>query len=71
MGRKLKLDKKPVDLTLEQQFSIHSFRSKVELMSREQAQNFCVELYQQMLIKDNMYNEMLRYEWGIAPNPEY
>ncbi len=35
----------PIELTLEQQFSLRSFESQVAQMSREQAQEFLVKLY--------------------------
>lgn len=56
----------PVELSLEQKFSIRSFESQVDRMSREQAQEFLVKLYQQMIIRENMYKEFLKHEWGIS-----
>lgn len=56
----------PVELTLEQKFSIRSFESQVNRMSREQAQEFLVKLYQQMIVRENMYKEFLKHEWGIS-----
>ncbi|MGB3136640.1 MAG: NblA-related protein, partial [Nodosilinea sp.] len=35
----------PMQLSLEQQFSLRSFESQVDKMSREQAQQFLVKLY--------------------------
>ncbi|MBP0020027.1 MAG: NblA/ycf18 family protein [Cyanobacteria bacterium SBLK] len=57
----------PVELSLEQQFNIRSFEMQVQKMSREQAQEFLVKLYQQMLARENMYKEFIKHEWGIAP----
>ncbi|MFW6359695.1 MAG: NblA/ycf18 family protein [Chroococcales cyanobacterium] len=57
----------PVELTLEQKFSIRSFESQVEKMSRQQAQEFLVKLYEQMMVRENMYKEFLKYEWGLEP----
>jgi hypothetical protein len=54
------------ELTLEQKFSIRSFESQVDRMSREQAQEFLVKLYQQMIVRENMYKEFLKHEWGIS-----
>ncbi|MEW6497302.1 MAG: NblA-related protein, partial [Cyanobacteriota bacterium] len=34
-----------MELSLEQQFNIRSFETQVEKMSREQAQEFLVQLY--------------------------
>jgi len=55
----------PMQLTLEQQFALRSFESQVEKMSREQAQEFLVKLYEQMMMRETMYKEFLKHEWGI------
>lgn len=54
------------ELTLEQQFNIRSFESQVAHMSLEQAQQFLVELYRQMIVKETMYKEFLKHEWGLG-----
>lgn len=59
----------PIELSLEQQFSIRSFESQVKHMSREQAQDFLVQLYEQMLVKENMYKHFLKFQWGLEPTP--
>lgn len=56
-------------LSLEQQFNLSSFRMQVNQMSREQAQEFLVNLYEQMLVRENMYQHFLKYKWGLEPNP--
>lgn len=58
-----------MELTLEQQFSVRSFETQVRQMSREQAQEFLVKLYGQMLARENMYKEFLKHEWGIEKSP--
>jgi hypothetical protein len=60
----------PVELSLEQQFSIRSFESQVQHMSREQAQDFLVKLYEQMMLRENMYKHFLRHQWGLEPGPQ-
>lgn len=60
----------PVDLSLEQQFSIRSFETQVQNMSREQAQDFLVKLYEQMIVRENMYKHFLRHQWGLEPSPQ-
>lgn len=57
----------PIELSLEQQFSIRSFQNQVQKMSREQAQEFLVKLYEQMIVRENMYKQFLKYEWGLEP----
>ncbi|MDB9315440.1 NblA/ycf18 family protein [Spirulina sp. CS-785/01] len=59
----------PMELTLEQKFNIRSFETQVKQMSREQAQDFLVKLYEQMLTRENMYKEFIKHEWGIGPSP--
>jgi hypothetical protein len=55
----------PVELTLEQQFNIRSFESQVQQMSREQAQDFLVKLYEQMIMRETMYRHFLKQQWGL------
>lgn len=56
----------PIDLSLEQQFSLQAFKSQVSQMSPDQAQDFLVKLYEQMMIRETMYKEFLKKQWGIA-----
>lgn len=58
----------PVQLSLEQQFKLQSFVTQVKNMSREQAQDFLVQLYEQMIVRETLYKELLKEEWGIG-NP--
>jgi len=55
----------PVELSLEQQFSIRSFETQVQQMSREQAQDFLVKLYEQMVVREATYQELLKHQWGL------
>ena len=55
-------------LSIEQQFNIRSFETQVKQMSHEQAQDFLVKLYEQMIIRENMYKEFIKHEWGLEPN---
>lgn len=55
-------------LSMEQQFNIRSFETQVKQMSHEQAQDFLVKLYEQMIIRENMYKEFIKHEWGLEPN---
>lgn len=56
----------PVQLTMEQQFSIVSFKTQVEQMTREQAQEFLITLYEQMLYKEATYKHLLKHDWGLG-----
>jgi hypothetical protein len=57
------------ELTIEQQFNLRSFESQVQKMDREQAQQFLVKLYAQMIMRETMYKHFLRHEWGIDRAP--
>ncbi len=56
---------KPVELSLEQKFNLRTFESQVQKMSREQAQEFLIKLYEQMMMRETMYKEVLKHEWGL------
>lgn len=60
---------KPMELSLEKQFSIRSFEATVQKMNLEQAQEFLVELYEQMLVKEMLYQQFMKQQWGITPEP--
>ncbi len=59
----------PIELSLEQQFSIRSFETQVQQMSREQAQDFLVKLYQQMVMREQTYKQLLKHQWGLEAGP--
>ncbi|HEY9845010.1 MAG TPA: NblA/ycf18 family protein [Candidatus Caenarcaniphilales bacterium] len=61
----------PIELSLEQQFSLRSFADQVQHMSREQAQDFLVNLYKQMMLKETMYKHFLKHEWGLDSGPQF
>lgn len=58
-------------LTLEQQFNLRSFETQVNHMSREQAQDFLVKLYEQMMLKETMYKHFLKHQWGLESGPSF
>jgi hypothetical protein len=60
----------PIQLTLEQQFNLRSFESQVNQMSHQQAQAFLVNLYKQMIYREELYKKMIRHEWNIDVNKE-
>ncbi len=59
----------PIELSLEQKFNIRSFETQVQQMSHEQAQEFLVKLYEQMIVRENMYKEFIKHQWGLEPSP--
>ena len=59
----------PLELSLEQQFSIRSFQNQVQQMSQEQAQEFLIKLYEQMMVRENMYKSFIKHQWGLDSHP--
>ena len=55
----------PLELSIEQQFSIRSFETQVQKMNREQAQDFLIKLYEQMVIREATYKQLLRHQWDL------
>lgn len=53
------------ELSLEQKFSLRSFETQVQQMNREQAQEYLVKLYEQMLSRENQYKEVIKHQWGL------
>ncbi len=56
-------------LSLEQQFSLRRFADQVRTLAPEQAQDLSLELYRQMMLKDNLYEEILKDYWGMTSVP--
>jgi hypothetical protein len=50
----------PAQLTLEQQFKLQVLRDQVQELSREQAQEYLVEMFRQMMVKDNLVKHLLK-----------
>lgn len=59
----------PIELSLEQEFSLRTFSDQVKQMSREQAQEFLLMLYKQMIIRETTYRELLKHEWELDSDP--
>jgi hypothetical protein len=38
-------------------------------MSHEQAQDFLIKLYEQMMVRENMYKSFLKHQWGLESHP--
>ncbi|WP_414564111.1 MULTISPECIES: NblA/ycf18 family protein [unclassified Anabaena] len=59
----------PMSLSLEQEFSLRTFSDQVQQMSREQAQEFLLMLYKQMMIQETTYQELLKHQWELDSDP--
>ncbi len=57
-------------LSLEQEFDLRRFADQVSTLSPEQAKDLSLELYRQIIVKDNLYREILKDYWGIASVPQ-
>lgn len=53
------------ELTLEQSFSLRRFTDQVEQMSLEQAQALLIEQYRQMLLRETLYQDLLKQAWQL------
>jgi hypothetical protein len=60
------MSQQSLTLSLEQKFSLRSFETQVQHMNREQAQDFLVKLYAQMMMRETMYRHILKQEWGLG-----
>lgn len=55
----------PTQLSLEQEFQLKRFADQVQQMSREQAQEFLVTIHRQMMMKEKMYQHLIKHEWNL------
>ncbi|NJM89805.1 MAG: phycobilisome degradation protein NblA [Hydrococcus sp. RU_2_2] len=47
-------------LTLEQQFKLQVFSDQAKNLSQEQAQECLIELFRQMMVKDNLFKNLIK-----------
>jgi Phycobilisome degradation protein nblA len=59
-----------LDLSLEQQFSLRQSETVVANLSQAQAQQFLMEVLQQLVIKDNVIRALLKSQLGIETTPD-
>lgn len=48
------------NLSLEQKFKLQVLQEQVKNLTREQAQEFLIELFRQMMVKDNLVKQLLK-----------
>lgn len=48
------------DLTIEQEFTLYLFAEQVKTLPLEQAQQALVNMYREMIIRDNYYRKSIR-----------
>ena len=59
------------ELSLEQEFKQRRFADRVKTLSREQIEELSIELYRQIMLKENMYKALIKEEWGIGSDTMY
>lgn len=52
-------------LSLEQEFSLRKLADQTQALSQQQAQQLIVELQRQMMIKDNLYQQIIKHQWKM------
>jgi hypothetical protein len=57
------------ELSIDQQFQLAAFELQVKQMSREQAQEFLINLFKQYQTQRAAYIELLGHQWGISYIP--
>ncbi|HHP7232035.1 MAG TPA: NblA/ycf18 family protein [Xenococcaceae cyanobacterium] len=50
----------PAQLTLEQQFKLQVLKEQVQGLTKEQAQEYLLEVFRQMMVKDNLVKHLLK-----------
>ncbi|AFZ48256.1 Phycobilisome degradation protein nblA [Cyanobacterium stanieri PCC 7202] len=50
----------PANLSLEQQFKLEVLKEQVKTLSQEQAQNYLIEVFRQMMVKDNLVKHLMK-----------
>ena len=50
----------PTNLSLEQKFKLQVLQEQVKTLTKEQAQEFLMELFRQMMVKDNLVKQLLK-----------
>ncbi|MEO0012037.1 MAG: Phycobilisome degradation protein nblA [Cyanobacteriota bacterium] len=52
-------------LTIEQKFHLRKIADQTKSLSQQQAQELIVELQRQMMMKDNLFKQLIKHEWRI------
>ena len=50
----------PARLSMEQQFKLKVLQEQVKSLNQEQAQEYIMELFRQMMVKDNLMKHLLK-----------
>ena len=52
-------------LSLDQEFSLRLFADQVQQLSHQQALELLVEQHRLMMVREQMYQKMLKHEWKL------
>ncbi|MGK7914408.1 MAG: NblA/ycf18 family protein [Prochloraceae cyanobacterium] len=58
-------------LTLEQQFKLQIFQEEIKNLTKEQAQEYLLELFRQIMIKDNLNKSLLKERLFGIDDPKF
>ena len=47
-------------LSMEQQFQLTVYKEQIQTLTQEKAQEYLLEMFRQMMIKDNLVKDMLK-----------
>ncbi len=59
------MDVLQLQLSLEQQFSLRKYEKQVTELSQSQAQEFLIESFRQLMIKDNAIRSLMKAEYKL------
>ncbi|ELS02331.1 Phycobilisome degradation protein nblA [Xenococcus sp. PCC 7305] len=48
-------------LSMEQQFKLQVLSKQVQNLSQEEAQEYLLEMFRQMMVKDNLFKHLLKH----------
>ena len=51
---------KSASLTLEQKFKLEVLKDQVKELTQKQAQEYLIEVFRQMMVKDNLVKQLLK-----------
>lgn len=47
-------------LSLEQQFKLQVLKEQVQNLSKEEAKEYLLEMFRQMMVKDNLFKQLIK-----------
>lgn len=53
------------NLTLEQEFKLKRFTQEVSKLSEQQVKDFLIRKFEESMLQQNKYNDILAKKWGI------